>query len=91
MEDFNHSSADSSSLVALDKICTTQTDNKRVNINVEGYEIVLGKTVLLKKPHLPCTSGKFVRYLNSLMHLTMFKVDKVNFVLELHLKLCYCK
>jgi hypothetical protein len=37
------------------------------------------------------TSGKFVRYLNPLVHLNTFKVDKVNFVLELHLKLWCCK
>lgn len=35
------------------------------------------------------TSGKFVWYFTSLVHLNMFRVDKVNFTLELHLKHCY--
>ena len=35
------------------------------------------------------TLGKLVWYLTSLVHLNMFKVDKVNFALELHPKHCY--
>ena len=51
-----------------------------------------GNVLLVEFPvtHWP-SSGKYFRYLNTLVHLNTFKVDKVNFILELHLKICYCK